>query len=131
MMNEELRKILDLVEQKTITAAQAEELLEAMGLEDEAKAPPVKPQQKRFLRILVLSADGDKINIKLPVSILRSGIDIGKQFGNIKGEAQESLNSLDWGSVMVMIDQMIDDGSTGEIVNINSADGDKVLILLE
>lgn len=129
-MNEELRKILELVEKGTITAVQATELLEAMGLENEAKAP-VKPQPKRFLRIMVLSADGDKINLKLPVSILRSGIDIGKQFGSIRGEAQESLNNMDWDSVMTMIDQMIDDGSTGEIVNINSADGDKVLILLE
>ncbi|MDW7657789.1 MAG: hypothetical protein SCM11_11530 [Bacillota bacterium] len=129
-MNEELRKILDLVEQKTITAAQAAELLEAMGLEDEAKAP-VKPKSKRLLRIIVLSADGHKINIKLPVSILRSSIDIGKHFGAVSGEGKDTLNNLDWDNVITMVDQMVDEGSTGEIVNINSANGDKVLILLE
>lgn len=128
-MNEELRKILDLVEQKKITAAQAAELLEAMGLEETSK--PVAPPRKRYLRVMVLSSDGDKINIKLPVSILRSGIDIGRHFGAVSGEGKEALQHLDWDSVMTMVDQMIEDGSTGEIVNVASADGDKVLILLE
>ena len=92
-MKEELRKILDLIEQDRITAAQAAELIEAMGIEDEKPDKP-RQQTKRTLRVLLMSASGEKVNVKLPVGLLKSGLDIGKHFASASGKSQEILTRL-------------------------------------
>ena len=129
-MREELRKVLDLIEQKTITAAQAAELLEAMGV-DEDRPIPLRPDKKRLLKVDVLSADGDKVDIKVPVSLLRAGMGMGKNFAMSSSHDNEAMKQLDWDDLMTSVEQMIEDGDTGEIVTVNSANGDKVRIWLE
>ena len=129
-MKEELRKILDLIEQDRITAAQAAELIEAMGIESEQPEKP-RQQTRRTLRVLLMSAGGEKVNVKLPVGLLRSGLDIGKHFASASGKSKETLNNLDWDQLTTTVDQMLEDGTTGEIVNIAKPSGERILILLE
>jgi len=41
------------------------------------------------------------------------------------------MKNVDWGQLSSSVNQMLDDGSVGEIINIESDNGDKVLIWLE
>jgi hypothetical protein len=129
-MKEELRRILNLVEQKIITAEQAAELLEAMGIEEE-KPSHDAPPPKRTLRIMVNSASGDTVNLKLPESVLRSGFHIGQKIARTSGSESEAMNGVDWDDLIKTANQMIDEGTTGELMNINSANGDQVKIWIE
>ena len=71
-MDERLR-ILKMVEDGTITAEQAAELMKAMGVEEESQVP-AKSQagyDKKMFRIIVDSVDGDKVNVQFPVGAIK------------------------------------------------------------
>jgi hypothetical protein len=78
-MSAERRRILDMVAQGKISAAEAEELLEAVGQGEtvpaaaEGGAVGVSRPAKKFLRVLVEDGE-DKVNIRVPLSLLRAGI---------------------------------------------------------
>ena len=65
-MDERLR-ILKMVEDSTITAEQAAELMKAMGVEaEQTTAVAHRSYDKKMFRIIVDSTGGDKVNIQFP-----------------------------------------------------------------
>lgn len=130
-MKEEVRKVLEMLEKGQLNAGQASELLEAMdafGEQDNAKPAAVK---RRNLRIKVNSSDGTKVNVKVPASLVSAGVNIGRYFTDRGGEGNEALKDLNWDELATAVTQMLEDGDIGEIVNIESEDGDNVNIWLE
>lgn len=124
-MKQERMKILDLLTKGTITAEDAERLLSAIGDRNEPDAQTViVPDKKapfRMLKVYVDSADGDVVKIELPV-----------EFAKLLKSGKFNLDALE--DVDIDIDaliQMINAGALGEIVNIKSADGDLVRIVIE
>ena len=71
-MDERLR-ILKMVEDGTITAEQAAELMKAMGVEEESQVPAKSKAgyDKKMFRIIVDSVDGDKVNVQFPVGAIK------------------------------------------------------------
>ena len=132
-MKEEIRKVLEMVEQGKVNSAQAVELLEAMGLNDDAAPEKAvrKPEQKRLLKISVNKTGGDKVDVKVPISLLQAGMGIGKNFAVSAGQDNPAMKDLDWDQLMLAINQMVEDGTSGEIVTVDSAAGDHVKIWLE
>jgi len=123
-MKEERMKILELLTKGTITAEQAENLLSAMGESEEKEPDIILPQKKgqfRMLKIKVDSADGDEVRIELPI-----------EFAKLLKSKKFNLDTL--GDVDLDVDMLIDmvnSGAIGEIVNVKSADGDIVKIVIE
>lgn len=127
-MREEIKKILQMVFDHKVTAGQGEQLLEAMGV-FEMQLPSLKGRAKaRNLRIKVDSADGDKVNVKLPVGMIRAGVGLAAALG---GEQAVALKGIDINQVLTLAEQMVAEGESGELITVDSADGDKVLIVLE
>lgn len=123
-MNDSLR-ILEMIENKTITAAEGAELLKALE-SNEVKEPIARNKKEAFkmFKIKVLSADGDKVNVQIPIEFAKVALSSGKGFMKV-----DQLQGLD-----LDIDQilgMIDSGMLGKIVDIESADGDIVEIIIE
>lgn len=131
-MKEEVRKVLDMLENKIITADQAAQLLDAMDAgEDESKETSFRTASKRQLHIKVLSDDGGKnVDIKVPMSMVKAGMGIGKGFVGKAGENNEAIKDLDWDNLNDAIGQMAEDGTVGEIVSVNK-DGKSVKIWME
>ncbi len=134
-MKEEVRKVLQLLQDGKVDAAQAAELLDAMGAldedaEDTGKSVAARKARakKRILRIHVESEDGDDVNVRIPMSLASAGLGIARSYG---GEGAEALKNLDMDQVMEAVEEMIENGESGEIVNVSSADGDTVRIWLE
>ena len=78
-MNEERRKILDLLAQGKITVDEAEKLLAAVGepsLQPEADAS--ERRAWKYLRVQVEpgpgSESGDRVNIRVPFKLIRAGL---------------------------------------------------------
>jgi hypothetical protein len=68
-MNENRRKILDMLGQGQINADEADRLIGALEKEQEpAKARP------KYLRVLVDSEEDSKVNIRVPMQFLRAGV---------------------------------------------------------
>lgn len=78
-----------------------------------------------LLKIKVLSADGDKIKINLPLSIIKLCLDTGAELPNINGKA--FLKNIDFNQIFMMVEA----GVIGELVEVESADGDRVSIVVE
>lgn len=123
----ERMKILELLNKGIINVDDAERLLAALGESDSKTETPFElvNQKKapfRMLKVYVDSADGDQVRIQLP-------IEFAKLLKNSKFSGMESLGDIDL-DIDTLI-QMINAGVIGEIVNVESADGDIVRITVE
>ncbi len=123
-LKQERMKILDLLTKGTITAEDAERLLSAMNDKQENDEPEIVITKKapfRMLKINVNSADGDVVNIQLPI-----------EFAKLLKSGKFNLDTLDDMDIDVdALIQMINAGAVGELVNVSSADGDTVKIVIE
>jgi len=123
-LKQERMKILDLLTKGVITPEDAERLLSAMGDRKEPVVQEIVNTKKapfRMLKILIDSADGDVVKIEIPI-----------EFAKLLKSGKFNVDKLDDMDIdMDALIQMINSGAIGEIVNISSADGDKVKIIVE
>lgn len=127
-LKEERMKILDLLSKGIIKPEDAEKLLAALGVNDspvyEADPVQVMPSKKapfRMLRVYVDSADGDKVRIQLPI-----------EFAKLLKSGKFNIDAIeDFDIDIDALIQMINAGVVGELVNVESADGDIVKIVVE
>jgi hypothetical protein len=123
-LKNERMKILDLLAKGVITTEDAERLLAACGEEKESPVTDSviipKKSQFRMLKVIVDSSDGDKVNIQLPI-----------EFAKLLKSGKFNLNLEDSDIDIDALIEMVNAGVVGEIVNITSADGDIVRIVVE
>ena len=81
--------------------------------------------QKMMLHIVVDSSDGDRVRVNLPVSVIRVCLEMGMAMPQINGN--EALSGVDFQQLLAVIDQ----GVIGELVTVDSADGNHVVITVE
>lgn len=84
-----------------------------------------KDKNKLLFKISIKSADGDEININLPLSVIKVLVENNSNTNIISGN--ESLKNIDFASLLSLAEQ----GVIGKIVNIKSADGDIIKIVVE
>lgn len=90
-MNEERRKVLEMLSEGKINVEEAEKLLSALTVDSEidpgrAEQSPGGKKNLKFLRILVDpgpdSKDPEKVNIKVPLKLIRSGLKLASFISN-------------------------------------------------
>lgn len=77
------------------------------------------------LRIVVDSADGDKVRVNLPLALVEAAIDMGADMSQVTGS--DALKGIDLGKILELVRR----GSVGNLVEVDSADGDIVRIFVE
>lgn len=82
-----------------------------------------KPEEMLF-RILVDSQGGDKVRINLPLPLLKAGMDLGIA-SSFTGK--DALKDIDLEQVF----RLAENGVLGKLVEVESADGDHVEIVVE
>lgn len=126
-MDEKLR-ILKMVEEGTITAQQAADLMNAMGVEQpQEQLPVIKSYDKKMFRILVDAPNGDNVNIQFPVGAVKK---ILKATGQIPMPQQE-MEGIDVKAMMEAVSECLDEKIEGDFVNVTAADGTKVRIFVD
>lgn len=80
---------------------------------------------KMALKIRVISEDGDKVNINLPIALVKACIESGANFVDLGGN--KSLKDIDFKQIYTLIEQ----GVVGELLTIESSEGDKVVVVVE
>ncbi|HTT82628.1 MAG TPA: hypothetical protein VMF67_04030 [Rhizomicrobium sp.] len=92
-MNEHRRRVLDMLAEGKITAAEAERLIAALDKRSETSAPP--GEAPRYLRVVVDAEEGTrsdtpkKVNIRVPLQLLRAGV---KLAGLMPQHSRERVN---------------------------------------
>jgi len=123
-MSDDRLRILEMVASKTITAAEGSDLIKALEVADNKIQVSTKKNAFKMFKIKVLSADGDKVNVQIPIEFAKVALKSGK--GVMKIDQLEGLD-IDVEEIL----NMIDSGMLGKIVDIESADGDIVEIVIE
>ena len=96
--------------------------------EETVKMVPVeerKEMSKMMLKIVVESLEGDKIKINLPLSLIQAAIDMGIGMPEISGN--DSLKNIDLNKILELVKQ----GVIGNLLEVESAEGDIVKIFVE
>lgn len=84
-----------------------------------------KPIEDLVLRIVIQSADNDKVRVNLPMTLIKIAIESGFSISQISDN--EALKNIDF----VKIFGLVEKGAIGNLFEIESADGDKVQIFVE
>lgn len=125
-MKEETLKVLKMVEEGKLSSEKASELLAAMDVNEKAITTS-ESYNKKVLRIKVDSVDGDKVNVNLPVSVITTIVKAtGKLPVNINGDS-----SIDAEQLTQTVISALENEVAGEIVDIKSAEGDIIKIVIE
>lgn len=137
-MNEEISRILKMVEEGKIDSEKAMQLIELLkvGNKELVNLDKVSSSNSgsntningKMLRIKVRSKENDNININLPLKFVSGMI---KTFGKIPNLNVSGMGNVDTDAMTQTILDAIDGGMDGKIVDIQSGDGDIVEIVIE
>ncbi|MCB5942512.1 XRE family transcriptional regulator [bacterium 210820-DFI.6.52] len=84
-----------------------------------------KNADEMLIKIIVDSDEGDRVRIKLPLSLVRIGLQIGLQIPQV-GE-NPALKDLDFDKIFDLVEQ----GVIGRLVEVDTAKGEHVEIVVE
>lgn len=101
------------------------------GKQEKVSAVQILPEDQRksikdmMLRITVDSADGDRVRVNLPMALLQVAMDCGMELPQVSGN--DAMKHIDWNQIMSLISQ----GVIGNLVEVESANGDVVQVFVE
>src|SRR5690554_3187150 len=113
-MNEEIMKILKMVESGKITSDEGEKLISSLGKDEVITNNPIS--NKKFIRIEVYDMDKEetKVNINIPLKLAKTMLKMNSITNQI------SLNASDINIDFDEIIKLIEGDASGELVNIES-----------
>lgn len=114
-----LAKLLDVTVDELLT-----------GKSNEVKLLPAderKSLEELTLRVKILSSDGDKIRVNLPMTLVKIALEMGVEIIPNYTEGMDAVKKLDLGKIMDLAER----GMIGKIVEVESADGDTIEVVVE
>ena len=112
-----LAKLLNISVDELLSGKEEKEEETTIVLPEEQR----KDISKMLFRIVVDSANGDRVRVNLPLGIIKLVVDSGTQLEIMKNE---KLSDIDFKSLLEMVEQ----GVVGELVSVDTTAGDKVRI---
>ena len=84
-----------------------------------------KDIDKMMLRIIVESKNGDHVRVNLPMALVKVTLEMGMNMPQINGN--EALSGIDFTQILKMVEL----GAIGNLVEVESGDGNTVKIFVE
>ena len=112
-----------------ILGVSVDELLS--GKQETQPVVTLVPEEQRkdikdmLLRIVVDSCDGNKLRVNLPMALIQLAVEMGMEMPQVSGN--NALKDIDWTQIIALVRH----GAMGNLVEIESADGDIVCIFVE
>ena len=78
-----------------------------------------------MLRIVVDPANGDKVRVNLPMALVQLAMEMGMEMPQVSGN--DALKDINWAQVM----ELVRHGAMGNLIEVESVDGDIVRIFVE
>ncbi len=124
-MNEEIKRVLDMLEEGKISKDDAVKLIEALKESKVTEtSAPEKPAEKRKFHLIADKGDGKKVDITIPTSVLKFGLTIAKKLG-------KSTINIDGNEIPIDIDKinevLKDPDFSGKVMEVS--DGEKKVII--
>ena len=84
-----------------------------------------KAIEEMMLRIVVDTADGDKVRVNLPMALIKVAIELGVEMPQVSGNS--ALKNIDFKQIF----DLVSHGAIGNLVEVESSNGDTVRIFVE
>ena len=101
------------------------------GKSDEVKLVPAQERKsldELTMRVNILSSAGDKVKVNLPMTLVKVCMEIGVEIApGFMGEQGDALKGIDLNKIVELVER----GLIGKLVEIESADGDTVEVVVE
>lgn len=128
-MKTEIEKVLMMVQEGKVDAEKGSELIEVLNNRETGSSPSVKPTTyaDKTLKIRVVSADNDNVSVNLPIKLIKVMLKAGYNIAGNIPQSEKYVKDLDIDILIEAIENELD----GPIVDVKSADGDTVSIVIE
>ena len=137
---DEMKKVLEMIEEGQISAAEGLELLDALGNTEEVNEVSIveqsspSPVKYEFLRVRVTSESGaTKVKVNVPISLIRALGSLATLSQLIPENSRNDINGVDFNAIDIdKILEAIEEGTLGDgtIVDVEALDehGDKIWV---
>ena len=129
-MNEEISRVLTMVEEGKLDKEKAAELIDVLqgkGKQVNLDKRATTPYLDKMLKIRVTSEIGDNVNVNLPIKLVKAVLKVGASIAERIPEAEKYVKDIDFDLLIEAIENELD----GQIVDITSAKGEKVFVVIE
>ncbi|SRR5690606_3760834 len=124
-MDENIKRILKMVEDGKINSDKAAELIEALRGDQTSNEENPKGKAKKLI-IKVIKANGEDVNINFPMKFIKASVKaLGKLPLDIKGHINDKNIDMD------AITSAIENEAIGTIMNVQTGKGEDVKIIIE
>ncbi|MFJ7729776.1 SHOCT-like domain-containing protein [Neobacillus sp. NPDC097160] len=129
-MKEEISRVLTLVEEGKIDKEKANDLINILQGKDQLEPVQLKKEiayGSKMLKIRVTSEKGDNVNVNLPINLIKAVLKVGTSIAEKIPEAEKYVKDINVDLLIAAIENELD----GQIVDVTSANGDKVFVVIE
>lgn len=132
-MKSEIEKVLTMVQEGKIDAEKGSELIQVLNEKEQSTSvrPLSNPSHKSYsdktLRIRVVSAESDNVNVNLPIKLVKAVLAAGHSIASKIPQSEQYVKDINIDLIFEAIENELD----GQIVDVKSANGDTVSIVIE
>ncbi|MGE7696589.1 SHOCT-like domain-containing protein [Lysinibacillus sp. NPDC094177] len=130
-MKEEITRVLAMVQEGKIDADKASELIQVLKEKEEETDNKLSEKPAKYLdktlKIRVVSDEGDNVTVNLPIKLVKVVLMAGHSIAASIPQAEQYVKDIDINLIIEAIENELD----GQIVDIKSANGDTVSVIIE
>jgi hypothetical protein len=129
-MKAEIEKVLTMVHEGKIDVEKASELIQVLKEKENGRNVPAKNPSNyldKALKIQVVSAQNDNVMVNLPIKLVKVVLQAGHSIASNIPQAEKYVRDLDINLILDAIENQLD----GKIVDVKSANGDIVSVIIE
>lgn len=129
-MKEEITKVLTMVQEGKIDAEKGSELIQVLKEKEETGNTLLKKPNTyldKMLKIRVVSTENDNVKVNLPIKLVKLVLMAGHSIAASIPQSEKYVKDIDINLIVEAIENELD----GQIVDIKSANGDTVSVIIE
>ncbi|BFJ01228.1 MULTISPECIES: SHOCT-like domain-containing protein [Priestia] len=129
-MKEEITKVLTMVQEGKIDAEKGSELIQVLKEKEETGNKLLKKPTAyldKTLKIRVVSTENDNVKVNLPIKLVKLVLMAGHSIAASIPQSEKYVKDIDINLIVEAIENELD----GQIVDIKSANGDTVSVIIE
>ncbi|AXN41497.1 SHOCT-like domain-containing protein [Peribacillus butanolivorans] len=129
-MKEEITRVLTMVQEGKIDADKGSELIQALKEKEETGNKLFEKPTKyldKTLKIRVVSAENDNVTVNLPIKLVKVVLMAGHSIAASIPQSEKYIKDIDISLIIEAIENELD----GQIVDIKSANGDTVSVIID
>ncbi|MGG3480753.1 hypothetical protein ABES21_25190 [Peribacillus frigoritolerans] len=129
-MKEEISRVLTMVQEGKIDADKGSELIQILKEKEETGNKLLEKPTKyldKTLKIRVVSAENDNVTVNLPIKLVKVVLMAGHSIAASIPQSEKYVKDVDISLIIEAIENELD----GQIVDIKSANGDTVSVIID